>query len=236
MKLDARAEEGGSPLAGYVHGRVPRRFRLDQILTIAEDRFGEFGYQQTSMDDIAKRAGVSKPVVYDLVGSKEELFRMCMARSADELAERVATAVLVADEPDCLRAGSLAFFLFVDDHRRAWRSLLSNGTAPVTTEMAEARRHQANLVAQLLFTDGQAGPVDPVAADALANTINGAFEALAGWWHDHLDVTAEELADFVVRLFEPGLQLMIDGELGTAWSDGREVVSDREQHQKKEDR
>lgn len=228
MKLGTVNHQGGSTsVGGFPHGRVPREVRLQQVMAIAEDLFAELGYQDTSMDEVAKRAGVSKPVVYDLVGSKEELFRLCMTRSADELAERVAGAVMAADEPDRLHAGALAFFLFVDDHRPAWRSLLSNGTAPVTREVAEARRRQASLVAQLLLADIPYGDVDPIAVDALANALNGAFEALAGWWHDHDDVTAETLADFVVRLFEPGFQAFIaevgqSGSLGMSVSGGRQ--------------
>src|SRR3979490_1394983 len=86
--------------------RVAREVRLPQIARIAEDLFARFGYQGTSMDDVARLAGISKPVVYDLVGSKEELFKLCLARNADELASRVAIAVERADGEDRLRAGA----------------------------------------------------------------------------------------------------------------------------------
>jgi AcrR family transcriptional regulator len=214
---------------------VPREVRIPQIARIAEDLFGQFGYQGTSMDDVARLAGVSKPVVYDLVGSKEELFQLCLARSAEEMALRVAGAVEAAAEEDRLRAGALAFFQFVDEHRPAWRGLLASGSAPLTTEMAEIRRNQAALVAGLLIqgvssghpgsscSSGSSGPAsvteplpatdrtsttDRLIADALANAINGAFEALAGWWQSHETLTADELADLMVQLMGPGLEAM----------------------------
>jgi AcrR family transcriptional regulator len=222
--------------------RVPREVRIPQIARIAEDLFGQFGYQGTSMDDVARLAGISKPVVYDLVGSKEELFQLCMARSAEEMALRVATAVEAAGGEgagdDRLRAGALAFFRFVDEHRAAWRGLLAAGSAPLTAEMAEIRRNQAGLVAGLLIQgvssphpSGFSGPAsatdatpaagtdpgtdsatteatDRVIADALANAINGAFEALAGWWQSHETMTADDLADLMVQLMGPGLEAM----------------------------
>ncbi|HEY5250151.1 MAG TPA: TetR/AcrR family transcriptional regulator [Acidimicrobiales bacterium] len=225
---------------------MPREVRIPQIARIAEDLFGRFGYQGTSMDDVARLAGVSKPVVYDLVGSKEELFKLCMARSADELALRVAAAVEATAGDDRLRAGALAFFRFVDEHRPAWRGLLASGSAPLTAEMAEIRRNQAGLVAGLLIqgvssrqTSGSPGPAsatdpatsaateratgqttygatdsatgqttDRVIADALANAINGAFEALAGWWQSHETMSADDLADLMVQLMGPGLEAM----------------------------
>jgi AcrR family transcriptional regulator len=198
------------------------------------------------MDDVARLAGVSKPVIYDLVGSKEELFQLCLARSADEMAVRVAAAVEAAAEDDRLRAGALAFFRFVDEHRPAWRGLLASGSAPLTTEMVEIRRNQAALVAGLLIqgvssgrtsvssgpasdtdpataptatkpanpttdqtaTTDQTGATDRVTADALANAINGAFEALAGWWQSHETMSADDLADLMVQLMGPGLEAM----------------------------
>lgn len=205
--------------------RVPREVRIPQIARIAEDLFGQFGYQGTSMDDVARLAGVSKPVIYDLVGSKEELFELCLAHSADEMALRVAAAVDAAAEEDRLRAGALAFFGFVDEHRPAWRGLLASGSAPLTTEMAEIRRNQAALVAGLLIqgvsspqtsvSPGPASATDasangPLIADALANAINGAFEALAGWWQSHESMTADELADLMVQLMGPGLEAIAE--------------------------
>jgi AcrR family transcriptional regulator len=216
--------------------RVPREVRIPQIARIAEDLFGQFGYQGTSMDDVARLAGVSKPVVYDLVGSKEELFKLCLARNANELASRVATAVNAASGGDRLRAGALAFFRFVDEHRPAWRGLLASGSAPLTAEMAEIRRNQAGLVAGLLIQGESSGrsfhssgsasatdraidavtdrATDPVIADALANAINGAFEALAGWWQSHESMTADDLAELMVQLVGPGLEAMAGVAVG----------------------
>jgi AcrR family transcriptional regulator len=207
---------------------VAREVRLPQIARIAEDLFAQFGYQGTSMDDVARLAGISKPVVYDLVGSKEELFKLCLARNADELASRVAVAVESADGDDRLRAGALAFFAFVDEHRAAWSGLLASGSAPLTAEMAGIRRRQARLVAGLLIEPGPSGTAsaaDAVAADAvtanavttdaqtadartadaLANAINGAFEALAGWWQDNESLSAHDLTELMVNLVGPGL-------------------------------
>jgi AcrR family transcriptional regulator len=228
--------------------RVAREVRLPQIAGIAEDLFARFGYQGTSMDDVARLAGISKPVVYDLVGSKEELFKLCLARNADELASRVAIAVERAEGEDRLRAGALAFFAFVDEHRAAWRGLLASGSAPLTAEMAEIRRRQARLVAGLLIEGGSsgtasaadsvtadsvtAGPVttdavtadaqtaDAQTADALANAINGAFEALAGWWQDNGSMSAHDLAELMVNLVGPGLESFARMAAGPKGADG----------------
>ena len=88
-------------VSGYQHGRVPRGLRRKQVLAEAHDLFVELGYHRASMDELARRVGVSKPVIYDLAGSKEELFRDVMAEMTAELTEHVSAAV--AGERDVSR-------------------------------------------------------------------------------------------------------------------------------------
>ena len=54
--------------------RVPRTIRVEQMLDAAVGVFSTAGYHSASMDDIAERAGISKPMVYAYLGTKEELF------------------------------------------------------------------------------------------------------------------------------------------------------------------
>jgi AcrR family transcriptional regulator len=195
-------------VARHTHGRVPRDLRVRQVLALAEVLFTERGYAAASMDELAKRAGASKPVIYDLVGSKEQVFHAVMQITAEDVFQRVSRAVAAEPDPQQrLYAGALAFFEFVRDRRAAWDHLLSGDDAPVTTAVAEIRRRQTDLVIALL-RDGAVSAgyaVDETLISAAAHAVNGAFEALAAWWHDHPDRTAEELALFVTTMLAPGL-------------------------------
>src|ERR1035441_8763922 len=59
-------------VANYRTGRVPRAVRSAQLLELADQLFAERGFHAASMDELARRAGVSKPVIYDHFGSKEQ--------------------------------------------------------------------------------------------------------------------------------------------------------------------
>jgi AcrR family transcriptional regulator len=195
-------------VAPYRHGRVPRAVRLAQVLDLAAGLIVERGYAGASMDELARRAGVSKPVVYDLVGSKEQLFRTLMAQLSDDLASRVVAAVSAETDPEArLVAGARAWFGFVADNRDGWLAFLTGGDAPVGEEVLAIRRRQGTLVAGLLGESAAtfgARP-DPVLLDAAANVVNGAFEALGSWWGDHPEVDADDLALLCARIVYPGL-------------------------------
>lgn len=200
---------------GYGHGRVPREVRRRHILAVAEQLFVERGYAAASMDDLAGRIGVSKPVIYEIVGSKDEVFEACVARVADELAEQVATAVLEADVEDetaALRAGALAWFEFIGERRPLWEALLSSSDVPTTEAVEAIRSRQDGFVAHQLVEGARARGVeaDVELAGAVATAMNGAFEALGRWWHDHPDRTAAELAELYTALVLPGLTALFD--------------------------
>lgn len=193
---------------GYARGRVPREVRERQVLALAEVLFLERGFSGTSMEELARRAGVSKPVVYDLVGTKEHLFELCVARAGDELERAVVEAVAATATGGIraqVRAGGLAFFRFVEGRRRLWEVLLSSGASPFVARVDDIRQRQNRLVAALIVA-AAGDPVDPVHAAAAASCINGAFEGMATWWQDHPDRSAEELAGWVADLMGPGLE------------------------------
>lgn len=204
----------------HAHGRVPRELRRRQLLAVAEQLFVERGYAGTSMDDVAAGAGVSKPIVYDLVGSKEQVFEACMGRAADALAAQVAEAVLAAgDDPAArLRAGALAWFEFIGERRALWDALLASHDAPASAAIAAVRARQDGFVAAQLAADAQDGGarVDDELVGAVATAMNGAFEALGRWWSEHPARSAAELAELYTGLVLPGLVGLLDwgGEPG----------------------
>lgn len=195
---------------GYRHGRVPRAVRQRQIHELAEELFAERGYDGTSMDELARRAGVSKPVIYDLVGSKEALFRRCFERAGAELAGRVAAAALEHDgDVDAeLRACARAFLRFIDEHHAAWSVLVALDTGGRTeAALAEIRARQAAFVTDRLLR--QAPDLDPRRAQAIAWALNGAHEAVAHWRREHPELSAHELADWLADFVVPGVQSLL---------------------------
>jgi AcrR family transcriptional regulator len=196
-------EPTSARIEDFAHGRVPRAVRERQIVELAEELFSERGYQGSSMDELARRAGVTKPVVYELFGSKDGLFRACLERSAERLATLVAEAVRAESEPEArVRAGGLAFLRFAADNRVAWELMME---ARFSDAAIEVRRRQAALVHELLLE--KAPPdADPRELELAAHAVNSAYEGVAHWMWEHPDVPLERLADWTVELLLPGLR------------------------------
>jgi AcrR family transcriptional regulator len=198
-------------VADYAHGRVPRALRERQVLAAAEGLFGEVGYAGASMDELARRVGVSKPVIYDLVGSKEQLYRRCVEAQSEQLAERIAaSAGGAADPAGQLRAGVLAFFRFVEEHRRIWE-VLAWDTAPFAAEVAQIRHRHTDLVTALISSSATrlGAELPPTQAEVIAHSLIGAIENLSRWARDHREATPEQLTDWVTDLMLPGLEQIV---------------------------
>jgi AcrR family transcriptional regulator len=194
----------------FPHGKVPRAVRERQILALAEELFAERGYDRASMDELARRAGVSKPVIYDLVGSKEALFRRCFEFSGEELAQRVAAAA-AEHEGDLgaeLRASARAFFRFVEEHDSVWSMLFSLDTGGRTASaVAAIRTRQADFVVARLRARGVRA--DERRLRAVATIVNGAFEALANWRHEDPSLSTDDLADWLADFVQPGIEALL---------------------------
>jgi AcrR family transcriptional regulator len=194
-----------SPSIGdFRHGRVPRELRERQLVELAEQLFAERGYGGTSMEELASRAGVTKPMVYELFGSKDGVFRACVDRAVGQMARSVAEAVRAEGEPEArVRAGGLAFLRFAADNRVAW-DLMSMG-GQFAQQAVDIRRGQAELIHELMLELAPEG-VDERELEAAAWAVTAAYEGLAHWMWEHPDVAVEEAGDWIVALLMPGLR------------------------------
>jgi AcrR family transcriptional regulator len=197
-------EAASTDIRDFKHGRVPRALRERQLLGLAAELFGERGYAGASMDELARRAGVTKPVVYELFRSKEGLFSACVERAAERMAESITEAVRAETDPELrLRAGGLAFLRFAADNRVAWDLMAMGGS--FADQARRLRRSQAMLIRELMAEVAPAG-VDPRALEVAAHAVNSAYEGVAHWMWEHPDVPVEQIADWVVDLLMPGLR------------------------------
>lgn len=186
---------------------MSRAERERQMLDVAERVFGERGYQATSMDEIAERCGVSKPMLYEYFGSKDGLLGACVSRSKAELLDVTQKAMAGATAPeDILWRGMVAYFRFIDEHGESFSMLLREPAAAGPDAIAaidETRRQQSTLIAGVLATFAPSAPAATI--EAYTQIIMGASERMALWQTSRPDVSAEDTARYMTDFCWKGL-------------------------------
>lgn len=195
--------------------RLPRAERERQMLAEARTLFAERGFAAVTMDEVAARVGVTKPLLYTYFGNKERLYLACMEPAGEALVATVADAVRASSSPaEALRAGVHAFFAFVDADRSAWRVLFDE-TLPAGAEPARRAAAQRDRLvslvaaAQLARLPEERRAAAQARTEALSAALLGAAEALARWWLRHGDaMPAADAAELLVRTLEPGVSAL----------------------------
>ena len=202
--------------------RMPREVRERQMLDAAVAGFARHGYQAASMDDIAEAAGVSKPLVYLYLKSKEELFMACIRREAAALFEAVRDGTRERDVPADrqLWNGLCAFFAHTFAHPDGWSVLYRarTGGEPFAGEVEAMRVQLTELVTGLLANaarDSECDAKRPAEREVsgLAHALVGAAESLAEWANGREEdpPSAKETAATLMNFSWVGLERLMNG-------------------------
>jgi AcrR family transcriptional regulator len=165
--------------------RLTRSARRAQLLVAARDVFAAQGYHAAAMDDIAEKAGVSKPVLYQHFPGKLELYRALLTTYADELVGRVQNAILAtSNNEERVHAAVSAYFDFVAGEGQAYRLVFESdlrGEPEAASVVDGALTRCIDTVASAVTTD--AG-MDPARARLLAVGLVGLSQVAAQYWLD----------------------------------------------------
>jgi AcrR family transcriptional regulator len=199
-----------------IRRRMPRAERSAQLLEVAEAVFAERGIAATSMEEIADRAGITKPVLYDHFGSKDGLLAAVIDRAGAELGRAVEDAVLGAkDADDALARGLTSYFTFMAKHRAAWLALLNeSATGGAGAEALERiREERARFIAALIAAEVPGS--DHERAMTYAQAVIGACERLATAPHGDEVLTPETLTSHLMDVIWLGFGAV---RAGKRWS------------------
>jgi AcrR family transcriptional regulator len=163
--------------------RLPRGARRLQLLRAAQDVFVAQGFHAAAMDDIADRAGVSKPVLYQHFPGKRELYLALLEEHVSVLADRVAEAMgRTDDNRERVDAAVGAYFEFIDSEGEAFRLVFESdlrNDADVRAIVDRGTGVCVEAIAEVIAADTGA---DPERALLLAAALTGLSETSARWW------------------------------------------------------
>ena len=176
---------------------MPRRDREQLILDAAAEEFGTKGYVRGSTADIATRAGITKPMIYEYFGSKDGLYSACLDRAGSRLAAAIASAQ--DGSPDIARAARTmeAVFRALESRLHDWELVYDTTVAANSDLHARATEYRRAFnrmgavgVAEVLSASHVTEPLD---ADLVTHLWYGTVSSAVGWWRHHPEQTADEM-------------------------------------------
>jgi AcrR family transcriptional regulator len=193
--------------------------RREVIERAAAELFAERGYGGASIDEIARRSGVTPPVLYDHFASKSDLYQRLLERHFAEL-RGVWREHFVGDDPAEQRVARSfdAWFAYVEEHPFAGRMLFRDTTGdPELKAIQEdaAARSRAALTPLFAAMPGAAdlpGRATDEGLELAWVVMRGVLQGLAIWWYDHPDVPRERVVATAVNALWFGFERVQGGE------------------------
>lgn len=187
--------------------RLPAARRREQLLEVALHVFAARGFHQTSMNDVAEAAGVTKPVLYQHFTSKRALYLELLELVSLRLMAAIDEATSAAAGPrEQVERGLRAYFRFVVDSPDEYQLMFGGGTrrdAEFAQESARLERSIAEVIAGLITVEGLAEHDRQLLAHGIVGLAEGATRH---WLGDGLDLDADEVTDRVADLAWRGLR------------------------------
>ncbi|CCH77023.1 putative transcriptional regulator [Nostocoides japonicum T1-X7] len=194
---------------------MARADREAQLLDVAEEVFSTKGYASATVEEIAERAGITKPVIYDHFGSKDGLLAATIARAREELHDRT-VHVWRSLPPDAgpeegMRRSVRAFFDFIDAHRGVFALIQQEGGrgTAVATGVEAVRTEQADLAVRILSRAAGLQDVPEWVLRGYAEVVGGTCERVAVWRLRTPGMSAEDATEIVMTVTWHGLSSVL---------------------------
>ncbi len=182
------------------------RQRREQLLDIGRHLFAERGFDGTTIEEIAARAVVAKPVVYEHFGGKEGLYAVVVDREVQRLLNMTQSALTEGNPHQLLERAALAFLDYIEESSDGFRILvrdspMATGTGGFASFLSDIARRVEHILGREFTARGYDSKLAPMYAQMLVGMI-----ALTGqWWLDARTPNREQVAAHLVNLAWNGL-------------------------------
>ncbi|MFH8517622.1 TetR family transcriptional regulator [Streptomyces gelaticus] len=187
--------------------RMTGKERREQLLDIGRTLFADKGFEGTSVEEIASRAGVSKPVVYEHFGGKEGLYAVVVDREMRQLLDMVTSALTAGHPRELLEQAAFALLDYIETYTDGFRILVRDSpVAQSTGTFASLISDIATQVEDILGLEFKARGFDPKLAPLYAQALVGMVALTGQWWVNARKPKKSEVAAHLVNLAWHGLE------------------------------
>jgi AcrR family transcriptional regulator len=186
--------------------RMSSAQRREQLIAVGRRIFAEKGIDATSVEEVAARAKVSKPVVYEHFGGKEGLYAVVVDREMRALLHRLTTALTAGHPRELLEQAALALLDYIEQETDGFRVLvrespLGSATGTFSSVLNDVAHQVEHILAREFKTRGYDGKLAELYSQALVGMV-----ALTGrWWLEVRKPRKETVAAHLVNIAWNGL-------------------------------
>jgi AcrR family transcriptional regulator len=196
------------------------RERREQLLDVGRALFAEKGFEATSIEEIAARAGVSKPVVYEHFGGKEGLYAVVVDREMSDLLERLTSALSAGHPRKLVEQAALALLTYIEEETDGFRILsrdspvgragpggppADEGVAGGGGTFSSLLNDIASQVEHILSREFESRKISTKLAPMYAQMLVGMVALTGQWWLEERKPKREIVAAHLVNLGWNGL-------------------------------
>ena len=192
---------------GSKNRRLTALERRAQLIEVGRGVFARHGYEGTSVEEIAKRAKVSKPIIYEHFGGKEGLYAVIVDREMEYVERRIVEAISSGSPRERVERATLAFLSYVRDHPDGFAVLAQD--SPLTSSrgtMSSLLNDMAERVGDVFVSSFKEAGFDPKAAPIYANALIGMVTFVGKLWTEERKTNVEEVAKHIGALAWMGLR------------------------------
>lgn len=189
--------------------RMTAQQRREQLVGVARALFAQKGYAAASIEEIAERADVSKPVVYQHFGGKEGLYAVVVDREVRHLTASIRSAFDAGHPRLIAERAADAFLTYIEDHEDGFRVLVRDAPIGVTGgSFGSVIADVATRAEELLVEEFSDRGFDEENAPMYALMLVGAVAMIGEWWLEHRAMPRDAVAAHVVNLLWNGLRAL----------------------------
>ena len=186
--------------------RLPASERRAQLLRVARAVFARRGFEAASMEEIAKRGGVSKPIVYEHFGGKEGLYAVVVDREREYLVARIAEAISSGTPRERFESAALAFLKYAEEQPDGFAVLIQDSPLMTGPLLSSLMSDVADRVSGLFASEFKKAGYDAKTAPIYAHALVGMVTFVGLWWMQHRKPSVEVVASHLAGLGWMGLR------------------------------
>jgi AcrR family transcriptional regulator len=185
--------------------RMTAAGRREQLIEVARGLFAERGFDGSAIEEVANRAAVSKPIVYEHFGGKEGLYAVVVDREVSLLLSMMREALTAGTSRELLEQAAIALLDYIEQHPEGFRILVRDSPIGTSASFQSIIGDVATRVEGILMEAFTRRGLDPKTAPMYAQMLVGMVGTTGQWWLDIRRPDRHVVAAHLVNLAWNGL-------------------------------